>query len=50
MIDGDRKMQKCGILFGSRPLERGPRAAFFSSGPRGRDPLCQWENQRMLSS
>jgi len=23
---------------------------FFRSGPRGRGPLCPWENQRMLSS
>jgi len=46
----DKKRQKCGILFGSRPLGRGPRAAAFfrerSSGAR----LRQWENQRMLSS
>ena len=27
---GQKKTKKCGILFGSRPLGRGPRAAFFS--------------------
>jgi len=26
--------KKCGILFGSRPLGRGPHVAFFGSGPR----------------
>ena len=28
-VSGDRKRKKCGILFGSRPLGRGPHAAFF---------------------
>jgi len=28
-VDGDKKTKKCGILFGSRPLGRGPRVAFF---------------------
>jgi len=34
-----KKMKKCGILFTSRPLGRGPRAAFFfGSDLRGRSP------------
>ena len=46
-----QKNKKCCILFGSRPLGCGPRAAvFFGSGPRGRCPLGRWENQRMLFS
>jgi len=45
---GDKKRQ-CGILFGSRPLRRRPRAAFFSAAVLGA-LLCRWENQRMLSS
>jgi len=32
---GQKKRKKCGILFGSRPLERGPRAAFFSRAVLG---------------
>jgi len=34
-----QQTKKCGILFGSRPLGRGPRAAFFFGSrptPRGR--------------
>jgi len=34
-VNGDKKTKKCSILFWSRPLGRGPRAAFFGSGPRG---------------
>jgi len=34
-----QKTKKCGILFGSRPLGRGPPPV-----------LLRWENQRMLSS
>jgi len=29
------KTAKCGILFGSRPLGRGPRPAFFSAAVLG---------------
>ena len=32
---GTKKTKKCGILFGSRPLGRGPRAAFFSAAVLG---------------
>jgi len=35
-VTGDKKTKKCGILFVSRPL--------------GRGPLRWWESQRMLSS
>ena len=41
-VTGDKKTKKCGILFGSRPLGRGPRAAFFSGavlGARGPPPV-----------
>ena len=44
-----QKNEKCGILFGSRPLGRGPRAAFFSGVILGAR-LRRWENQRMLSN
>jgi len=44
-----QKPTKCGILFGSRPLGRDPRVAFFSGVVLGA-PLCWWENQCMLSS
>jgi len=36
-------------LFGSRPLGRGPRAAFFRKRS-SRARLRRWENQRVLSS
>ena len=29
-VTGGKKTKKCGILFGSRPLGRGPRSSFFS--------------------
>jgi len=29
-VTGDKKTKPCGILFGSRPLGRGPRVASFS--------------------
>ena len=48
---GQKNTKKCGILFGSRPLGRGPPAACFSGVVLwGRGPLRRWENQRMLSS
>ena len=35
-VTGDKKKRKkCGILFGSRPLGCGPRAAFFSGAVLG---------------
>jgi len=34
-VTRDKKTKKCGILFGSRPMERGPRAAFFSGAVLG---------------
>jgi len=38
----DKKTQKCGILFGSRPLGCGPRAAFFSGAVFGGAVLRQF--------
>jgi len=34
-VTRDKKTKKCGILFGSRPLGSGPRAAFFSGAVIG---------------
>jgi len=48
-VIGDKKTKKCGILFGSRTLGRGPRAAFFRE-PSSGALLRRWENQRMLSN
>jgi len=45
----EQKSKKCSILFGSRPLGRGPSAAFFREPSFGA-LLRPWENQRMLSS
>jgi len=47
------KTKKCGSLFGSCPLGRAPRAAYFRERSSGSGPppfLRRWENQRMLSS
>ena len=44
-----KKTKKCGILFGSRPLGRGPRVNFFPAAVIGA-LLRRWENQRMLPS
>jgi len=30
-VIGEKKTKKCGILFGSRPLGHGPRAAFYGA-------------------
>ena len=48
-VTEDKKTKKCGILFGSRPLGRGPRAKFFPGAVIGA-LLRRCENQRMLSS